>query len=160
MAPRISKTFLWAPWSPQIVSRGARDSPQQRSRRPHREAEGPAKPPRPLKERLSAYPLTILITESKKKASKRHRQGISEATSGLSSSMFCHSFLLVMFFFCFSFFSFALSVSFIIIMGLRLSRGLRLELRLRLRMRLGVGLCVRLRRRLRRRLRLSQSLRT
>ena len=98
--PEILKLFLWAPWSPQIASRRALDSPQQRSRRPHREAEGPAKPPRPLRRRISAYPLTILKTKSKKNASKGHRQGISEATLGLSTSMFFLSFLLVMFFFC------------------------------------------------------------
>ena len=142
--PEILKLLLWAPWSLPNAPQGALDSPQQRSRRPHREAEGPAKPPRPLRRRLSAYPLTILKTKSKKNASNGHRQGISEATLGLSSSMFFLSFLLLMFcfcfFFCFSFFSSALSVSFTIIMRLRPRRGLRLELRLRLRMRLGLGL--------------------
>ena len=64
--PEILNIVLVAPWSPKIASRGALDSPQQRSRRPHREAEGPAKPPMPLNKRLSAYPLTILIAKSKK----------------------------------------------------------------------------------------------
>ena len=88
--------------------------------------------------------LTMLEQNPLKKDSRGHRQGISEATLGLSSSMFFLSFLLLMFcfcfFFCFSFFSSALSVSFTIIMRLRPRRGLRLELRLRLRMRLGLGL--------------------
>ena len=47
MAHRNSKTSFFAPWSPKIASRRALDSPQQRPRRPHREAEGPKKPPRP-----------------------------------------------------------------------------------------------------------------
>ena len=46
MAPRNSKTSFFAPWSPTIASRRALDSPQHRPRRPHREAEGPKKPPR------------------------------------------------------------------------------------------------------------------
>ena len=88
--------------------------------------------------------LTIWDQNPQRKDSRGHRQGISEATLGLSSSMFFLSFLLLMicfcFFFCFSFFSSALSVSFTIIMRLRPRRGLRLELRLRLRMRLRLGL--------------------
>ena len=47
MAPRNCKTSFFAPWSSKIASRRALDSPQQRPRRPHREAEGPKKPPRP-----------------------------------------------------------------------------------------------------------------
>ena len=87
--------------------------------------------------------LTILEQNPPTKDSRGHRQGISEATLGLSSSMFFLSFLLLMIcfcFFCFSFFSSVLSVSFTIIMRLRPRRGLRLELRLRLRMRLGLRL--------------------
>ena len=148
------------PLGPQIGRRGALDSPQQRSRRPHREAEGPAKPPRPLRRRLSAYPLTILTAKSEKKykqgTSPRHFRGDFGA---VDFNVFI-SFLLVMFVFCFFFFCFALSVSFIIIMRLRLRRRLRLELRFRLRLRLRLRLGVRLRRRKRLRLRLSQSLRT
>ena len=53
--------------------------------------------------------LTILEQHPPKKDSRGHRQGISEATLGLSSSMFFLSFLLLMicfcFFFCSSFFS-------------------------------------------------------
>ena len=141
--PEILKFFLWAPWSPQIASRRALDSPQQRPRRPHREAEGPKKPPRPsFRYRRLSVPDDV-GAKSTKKDSRGHRQGISEATLGLSSSMFFLSFLLLMICFCFFFFSFfssALSVSFTIIMRLRPRRGLRLELRLRLRMRLGLGL--------------------
>ena len=139
------KLFLWGPWSPQCAPQAALDRPQQRSRRPHREAEGPRKPPRPsFRYRRLSVP-DDFGTKSTKKDSRGHRQGISEATLGLSGSMFFLSFLLVMFFFCFfffcfSFFSSALSVSFTIIMRLRPRRGLRLELRLRLRMRLGLGL--------------------
>ena len=87
--------------------------------------------------------LTMLEQNPSKKDSRGHRQGISEATLGLSSSMLFLSFLLLMICFCFFFFSFfssALSVSFTIIIRLRPRRGLWLELSLRLRMRLGVGL--------------------
>ena len=88
--------------------------------------------------------LTIWEQNPPKKDSRGHRQVISEATLGLSSSMFFLSFLLLMicfcFFFCFSFFSSALSVSFTIIIRLRPIRRLRLEQRLRLRMRLRLGL--------------------
>ena len=141
---KILKLFLWGPWSPQCAPQAALDRSQQRSRRPHREAEGPKKPPRPSfrYRRLSAP--DDVGAKSTKKNSRGHRQGISEATWGLSNSMICHSFLLLMFcfcfFFCFSFFSSALSVSFTIIIILRPRRGLKLELRLRLRMRLGLGL--------------------
>ena len=140
------KLFLWGPWSPQCAPQAALDRPQQRSRRPHREAEGPRKPPRPSfrYRRLSVPDDFGAKSKQKKKTAWGHRQGISEAILGLSSSMFFLSFLLLMFcfcfFFCFSFFSSALSVSFTIIMRLRPRQGLRLELRLRLRMRLGLGL--------------------
>ena len=144
MAPRNCKTSFLAPWSPQIASRRALDSPQQRPRRPHREAEGPKKPPWPSfrYQRLSA-PDDLGSKSTKKRqqgTSPRHFRGDIGA---VEFNVFL-SFLLLMicfcFFFCFSFFSSALSVSFTIIMRLRPRRGLRLELRLRLRMRLGLGL--------------------
>ena len=127
------KLFLWGPWSPQRAPEAALDRPQQRSRRPHREAEGPRKPPKPsFRYRRLSVPDDV-GTKSTKKDSRGHRQGISDATLGLSSSTFFLSFLLLMFcfyfFFCLSFFSSALSVSFTIIMRLRPRRGLRLELR-------------------------------
>ena len=75
----ILTRFLWAPWSPQGGPQGALDSPQQRSRRPHREAESLAKPPRPLRRRLSANPLTILKNKIKEKSKQdpwpRHPRG-------------------------------------------------------------------------------------
>ena len=96
MAPEILKLFPWAPWNPQIASRGILDSPQQRSGRPHREAEGPANPPGPLRKRLSVYLFTILLAKSKN-TTKGHRQSISKAMFGLSTSMLFLSFILVMF---------------------------------------------------------------
>ena len=145
MAPRNSKTFLFAPWSSQIASRRALDSPQQRSRRPHREAEGPRKPPRPsFRYRRLSVPDdfgTKSIQKRQQGTSPRHLRGDFGAVK--FNALFLSSLLLMLcfcFFFCFSFFSSALSVSFTIIMRLRPRRGLRLELRLRLRMRLGLGL--------------------
>ena len=73
MAPRNSKTFLGAPWSPQIASRGALDSPQQRSRRPHREAEGPRKPPRPS----FRYRRLSVPDDFGSKSTKKRQQGTS-----------------------------------------------------------------------------------
>ena len=88
--------------------------------------------------------LTISEQHPPQKDSRGHRQGISEATLGLSNSMFVLSSLLLMFCFCFfscfSFFSSGLSVSFTINMRLRPRRGLRLELKLKLKMGLGLGL--------------------
>ena len=54
--PEILKLIFFAPWIPKLASRRTLDSPQQRPRRPHREAEGPKKPPKPsfLHRRLSA----------------------------------------------------------------------------------------------------------
>ena len=143
MAPRNSKTSLLAPWSPQIASRRALDSPQQRPRRPHREAEGPKKPPRPsFRYRRLSVPDDLGSKSTKKRqqgTSPRHFRGDIGA---VDFNVFL-SFLLLMicfcFFFCFSFFSSALSVSFTIIIRLRPRRGLRLELRSRRRMRLGLG---------------------
>ena len=144
MAPRNSKTSFFAPWSPKIASRRALDSPQQRPRRPHREAEGPKKPPRPsFRYRRLSVPDDLGSKSTKKRqqgTSPRHFRGDIGA---VEFNVFL-SFLLLMicfcFFFCFSFFSSALSVSFTIIIRLRPRRGLRLELRLRLRMRVRLGL--------------------
>ena len=136
------KLFLWGPWSPQCAPQAALDRPQQRSRRPHREAEGPRKPPRPsFRYRRLSVPDDFGTKSTKKRqqgTSPRHFRGDFGA---VEFNVFL-SFLLLMFcfcFFCFSFFSSVLSVSFTIIMRLRPRRGLRLELRLRLRMRLGLG---------------------
>ena len=73
MAPRISRTSFLTPWSLQIASRRALDSPQQRPRRPHREAEGPKKPPRPSfrYRRLSAP------DDLGSKSTKKRQQGTS-----------------------------------------------------------------------------------
>ena len=142
MAPRNSKTSFCAPWIPNIASRRALDSPQQRSRRPHREAEGHAKPPRPsFRYRRLSVPDDFGTTSTNKKTAGDIAKASPRRLWGCRVQ--CFFFLLMIcfcFFFCFSFFSSALSVSFTIIMRLRPRRGLRLELRLRLRMRLGLGL--------------------
>ena len=141
----ILKLFLWGPWSPQCAPRAALDRPQQRSRRPHREAEGPRTPPRPsFRYRRLSVPDDFEAKSTNKRqqgTSPRHPRGDIGA---VEFNVFFLSFLLLMicfcFFFCFSFFSSALSVSFTIIIRLRPRRGLRLELRLRLRMRLELRL--------------------
>ena len=144
MAPRNSQTSFFAPWSPKIASRRALDSPQQRPRRPHCEAEGPKKPPWPS----FRYRRLSVPDDFGSKSTKKRQQGTSPRhfrgdIGAVEFNVFL-SFLLLMicfcFFFCFSFFSSALSVSFTIIIRLRPRRGLMLELRLRLRMRLGLGL--------------------
>ena len=144
MAPRNSQTSFFASWNPDIASRRALDSPQQRPRRPHREAEGPKKPPWPS----FRYRRLSVPDDFGSKSTKKRQQGTSPRhfrgdIGAVEFNVFL-SFLLLMicfcFFFCFSFFSSALSVSFTIIIRLRPRRGLRLELRLRLRMRLGLGL--------------------
>ena len=132
------------PWSPQCAPQAALDRPQQRSRRTHREAEGPRKPPRPsFRYRRLSVPDDLGATSTKKRkqgTSPRHSRGDIGAVEFNVFLSFLLLRLCFCFFFCFSFFSSALSVSFIIIMRLRPRRGLRLELRLRLRMRLGLGL--------------------
>ena len=131
--PEILKPFLWAPWSPQSASRRALDSPQHRSRRPHREAEGPRKPPRPsFRYRRLSVPDDFEKIHEKKTAGDIAK-AFPRRHWGCRVQCFFLTFLLLMiclcFFFCFSFFSSALSVSFTIIIRLRPRRGLRLELR-------------------------------
>ena len=138
------KLFLWGPWSPQCAPQAALDRPQPRSRRPHREAEGPRKPPRPsFRYRRLSVPDDFGTKSTNKKTAGDMAKAFPRRLWGCRVQCFL-SFLILMicfcFFFCFSFFSSALSVSFTIIMRLRPRRGLRLELRLRLRMRLGLGL--------------------
>ena len=144
MAPRNSQTSFFAPWNPKFASRRALDSPQQRPRRPHREAEKLKKPPWPS----FRYRRLSVPDDFGSKSTKKRQQGTSprhfRGDIGAVEFNDFLSFLLLMicfcFFFCFSFFSSALSVSFTIIIRLRPIRRLRLEQRLRLRMRLGLGL--------------------
>ena len=73
MAPRNFKTSFLAPRSAHIASRRALDSPQQRPRRPHREAEGPTKPPRPS----SRYRRLSVPDDLESKSTKKRQQGTS-----------------------------------------------------------------------------------
>ena len=73
MAPRNSQTSFFAPWSPKIASRRALDSPQQRPRRPHREAEGPKKPPWPS----FRYRRLSVPGDFGSKSTKKRQQGTS-----------------------------------------------------------------------------------
>ena len=73
MAPRNSQTSLFAPWNPQIASRRALDSPQQRPRRPHCEAETPKKPPRPS----FRYRRLSVPDDLGSKSTKKRQQGTS-----------------------------------------------------------------------------------
>ena len=50
--PDISKLFIWAPLSPHLGPRGALNSPKELPRRPHGEADGPTKPPKPIWRRI------------------------------------------------------------------------------------------------------------
>ena len=80
MDPRNSKTSFFAPWNPNIASRRTLDSPQQRPRRPHREAEDPKQPPRPsFRYRRLSVPDESAITSIEKKrqqgTSPRHFRG-------------------------------------------------------------------------------------
>ena len=73
MAPRNSQTSFFAPWNPKIASRRALDSPQQRPRRPHREAEGPKKPPWPS----FRYRRLSVPDDLGSKSTKKRQQGTS-----------------------------------------------------------------------------------
>ena len=53
--PEFSKLFRWPPLSPHLGPQGASNSPQELPRRPHGEADGPTKPPRPIWRRFWAY---------------------------------------------------------------------------------------------------------
>ena len=79
MAPRNSQTSFFAPWNPKIASRRTLDSPQQRPRRPHREAEGPKKPPWPsFRYRRLSVPGDVGSKSTKKRqqgTSPRHFRG-------------------------------------------------------------------------------------
>ena len=63
----FSKLLFWAPLSPHLGPRGASNSPKQLPRRPHGEADGPTKPPRPIWKRISTYFLMISEPQSEKK---------------------------------------------------------------------------------------------
>ena len=144
MAPRNSKTFFVHPGAPKLPPEEPSTALSSAPGALIVKQKAPGSHQGPHFGTDAFRYLTILEQHPLKKDSRGHRQGISEATLGLSCSMFCLSFLLLRicfcFFFCFSFFSSALSVSFTIIIRLRPRRGLRLELRLRLRMRLGLRL--------------------
>ena len=90
MAPRNCKTSLLAPWSRQIASRRAIDSPQQRPRRPQREEEGPKKPPRPP----FRYRRLSVPDDFGSKSTKKRQQGTSPRHSrgdigAVEFNMFC-----------------------------------------------------------------------
>ena len=79
--PEFSKLFIWAPLSPHLGPRGASNSPKRLPRRPHGEADGPTKPPRPIWKRISTYFLMISEPKSVKKY-KKHSYGPFEAIIG------------------------------------------------------------------------------
>ena len=66
-------SFFFAPWIPKIASRRTLDSPQQRPRRPHREAESPKKPPRPS----FRYRRLSVPDDFGPKSTKKRQQGTS-----------------------------------------------------------------------------------
>ena len=58
--PGFPKLFISAPLSPHLGPRGALNSPKQLPRRPHGEADGPTKPPRPIWRRIwSCFPCGV-----------------------------------------------------------------------------------------------------
>ena len=79
MAPRNSKTLFFAPRISKNATRRTLDSPQQRPRRPHREAEGPKKPPWPsFRYRRLSVPDDLGSKSTKKRqqrTSPRHFRG-------------------------------------------------------------------------------------
>ena len=60
----FSELLIWAPLRPHLGSRGALNSPQQLRRRPHGEADGPTKPPRPIWTCILTLCLPILQPKS------------------------------------------------------------------------------------------------
>ena len=81
ISDRISKLFIWPPLSPHLSPRGASNSPKRLPRRPHGEADGPTKPPRPIWRRISTYFLMISEPQSENKY-KKHSYCLFEAIIG------------------------------------------------------------------------------
>ena len=59
--PEFSKLFIWAPLSPHLGTRGALNDPKLLPERPHGEAEGPTRPPKPIWQRTSTYSPAIWV---------------------------------------------------------------------------------------------------
>ena len=64
--PEFSKRFIWAPLSPHLGPRGALNNPKLLPKRPHGEAEGPTKPPKPIWTRIWTYFPTIWVRNQRK----------------------------------------------------------------------------------------------
>ena len=70
--PEFAKNFIWVPLSHHFAPRGTLDKPKQLPKRPHGEADGPTKPPRPIWKRILIYVLLILNPKSMKPFLESH----------------------------------------------------------------------------------------
>ena len=84
--PEFPKRFIWAPLSFHLGPRGALNNPKLLPKRPHGEAEGPTKPPKPIWKRIWIY--FPAIWDGNEKRSKRHRSSLSKRFSALE--LFLH----------------------------------------------------------------------
>ena len=73
---RFSKLFMWEPLNPDLGPQGALNSPKQLPRDPPGEANGPMKPPNPIRKRIwTCFPkiLTLKLMKTRAHESKESK---------------------------------------------------------------------------------------